>query len=119
MTTSPVGITIHALGAITVPTSTSMASQSRNLQYGDEMVLTAEVIEALRDRNGRVRLLELLDDEPAQVRVWSEVKIRRGPWPSTDDPLDRIQPDSPQWDDARTAALQAAALLPDPSDQRR
>lgn len=113
--TDAVGITVHFLGAMTVPTSTSMASSSLNLEYGSELVLTEAIIEALRDRTGRVRLLELLDDEDAQVRAYGSVKVRRGPW---NPDLERIQPGSPAWEDARAAALRAASMLPSDSEQR-
>lgn len=110
MSEDPVGITVHFLGAMTVPTSTSMARPSRNLQFGDELVLTAEVIEALRDRHGRVRLLELLDDEPAQVLAYGSVKVRRGPW---DPSVERIQPGSYAWDQARERERALALSLPE------
>ncbi len=105
--TDGVGITVHAVRAVTVHTSTSLGAIARVLTYGDEMVLTDEIIEANRDRLGRCALLERLDD-PAGP-------LRRGPWPEG---LDRMEPGSPAWDNARAAALQAAALLPEPDQQR-
>lgn len=105
---SAVGTTVHFTKAMTVHTSTRMGSTALNVAYGDSVFLDEATIEANRDVHGRCRLLELLDDPDGGVR--------RGAWPEG---LSRIERDSPQWDDARAAALQAAAQLPDPDDQRR
>ncbi len=109
------GVTVHFLGALTLHQSTHLHTVARSVSYGDEAVLTTEIIDANRDRLGRCALLDLLDDEDAQVKAWGSVKVRRGPWPAG---LSRVQPGSPAWDDNRAAALRAAALLPDPDQQR-
>lgn len=102
-----VGVTVHAIRAVTVHTSTSLGALARVLTYGEEMVLTDDIIEANRDRLGRCALLDRLDDPSGP--------LRRGPWPEG---VDRMEPGSPAWDNARTAALEAAARLPDPDQQR-
>lgn len=113
MTSSPVGITVHFLGAMTLHEFTGTAG-ARNVSYGSEVVLTEEIIDANRDRYGHCALLDLLDDEPGQIKAWGMVKVRRGPWPSH---VSRIEVGSPAHDDARRAALHAAALLPE--DEQR
>lgn len=104
---SDVGITVHAIRTVAVHMGTSLGSVSRVLSHGDEMILTQAIIEANRTRDGADALGALLDQPDGP--------LRRGPWPKG---VDRLEPGSPQWDDARAAALRAAAMLPDPDDQR-
>lgn len=108
-----IGIVVHFTKSYTLHESTTMGSTARNVSYGSEAVLTPEIIEANRDRNGDCQLLRLLDDPDSGVH--------RGPWPidlATGQSLPRIEPGSPQWDEQRAAALRAASLLPDPDEQR-
>lgn len=114
-TKGEVGITVHFLGALTLHESKTLGSTARNVSYGSEAILTADIIDANRDRYGQWPLLGLLDDEPGQIKAWGKVKVRRGPWPAD---LPRIEPGSPEHDDARAAALQAAKLLPTEQEQR-
>jgi hypothetical protein len=105
---------IHALGAVTVHVSQSSTAGAVTLAYGQELLVTEEVVEANRDRLGRVRLLELLDDEAAQVAAWRSVRLRRGPWPE----MSRLQPGSFEYEDAFERARQAAHRIDDPDERR-
>lgn len=102
-----VGITVHFTGPMTIHQSLSPHATALNVGYGDEMVLSETVIEANRDRAGRVALVDMIDAPNSRVRS--------GAWP---DGESRIQYGSPAWDDARAAALRAAALLPTEDEQR-
>jgi hypothetical protein len=107
---------VHFLASMAIPVTTAMHGNAFIASYGSELTVTPEIIEAALDRLGQPPAwLRLLDDEAEQVRVWGEVRVRRGPWPEG---VDRVQPGSPEWDDARVAALRAAALLPDEGQQR-
>lgn len=49
-------------------------------ERGSQIVLTDEILEVNRDRNGN-SLFDLVDNPGAQVARWGEVKIGRGPRP--------------------------------------
>lgn len=107
---------VHFLGSLTVPTSNRMHASSFSATYGSELTVDDAVRAAGVGRYGRpATWLQLVDDEEQQVRLWGEVRVRRGPWPEG---VDRIQEGSPAWDDRRVAALRAAAMLPDADQQR-
>jgi hypothetical protein len=105
---------IHFYGALTLPTGTDWHSISMSVGYGDELTVTAPIVAASLDRNGR-SWLDLLDDEPAQIRRWGRVMMRRGPWPLES----RIEPGSAQWLDARDAARAEAHKIENPADRER
>ncbi len=113
------GVTVHFLGALTLHQSTHLHTVARSVSYGDEAVLTTEIIDANRDRLGRCALLDLLDDEDAQVKAWGSVKVRRGPWPAG---LSRVQPGSPARlgrQPRRRAARRRPAARSGPAAHRR
>ena len=85
------------------------------MRYGDQLPITPEVVEANKDRNGR-SWLELVDDEPAQVRRFGKVAFRRGPWPSD---LPRYEPGSFEHAEAREIARAKAHELLDPKERAK
>jgi hypothetical protein len=109
------GISVHFLATINVHTRPDSYASSRLFNYGDELLMTPEIVEANRDRLGRRPLLDLLHDEGEQVRRFGRRVIAPGPWPEG---LSRIQPGSHQWDDAREDALAAASLLPTEEERK-
>jgi hypothetical protein len=114
MSSSDVGVTVHFLGSMTLHLRPNATAFTRTVNYGDEVVLTDEVIEANRDCRGRVAILELLDDEQAQIQKYGKRLFAPGPWRE----LNRIQPGSAAWDDARDRERTAALALPS-EDERR
>ncbi len=118
MTNSQLPIKAHAVASgLTIATGSALHSTSTVLRRGDELLIDA-LVQANTDRTGRCPMLELLDDEPAQLAIWGRVRvmIRRGPWP---DGESRIEPGSAEWSDAREAARQAAHAIEDETDRAR
>ena len=103
-----IGITAHAVRPVSLPVSLSAHQPPRLLNVADEILLTAEVIEANRDRAGRCALLDNLDSPSAA--------IQRGPAPAT---LSRLAPGSFEAAEAREARRQAAHRLEDPAEKAR
>lgn len=101
---------IHFLGAQTVALRPDSFDASEVFSYGHELLWTDQMTLANSDRFGRCRLLDLLDDEPAQVAERGRVVFRRGPWPKG---LSRLEPGSPAWSEAREAARQEAHKIED------
>lgn len=106
--TDAIGIMVHFLEPLTIHESLTPGATARVVGYGDVVVLTDELVTANRDRNGRCALLELLDDEPAQIARWGEVRVQRGPWPTG---VPKIKPGSYGWDAARDRARAHALTL--------
>ena len=110
MTATEVGQTIHfAATGLTVPLD---STESRVMRRGDVLTVTAALRRAGTDRNGSCWLDASEED---QVRKHGCVHGRPGQLPEG---FERLEPGSAEWDDARVAALRAAALLPDPDEQR-
>ncbi|WP_322937589.1 hypothetical protein [Nocardioides bizhenqiangii] len=84
---------------------------------GQELVVTADLIEASKDRNGLVApWLALAHDPEAQVRRFDEQIVGTGPWPSD---LVKQEPGSTEHDDARRAAVREANALPTKGERAR
>lgn len=109
------GDQFHAVTTgITVATSTSLLGASTVLTRGQTVTLTADMIEASRDRNGD-SWLDLLHDDLAQIARWGEVRIAPGPAPADMAPW---LPGSPEEDAAREQARRAAYALVDDAERR-
>ena len=109
-----IGVQIHFLTA--TPTFTLMTNGCDSWQMGEpayrgkETVITRPIIEGTLNRIGQ-SWLELLDDTEAQVRRWGKVCFARGPFP---DDLDRLEPGSMPWIEAKEDAFHRAAQIEDP-----
>jgi hypothetical protein len=109
MTTKhPVGQMAHCLRTVAVHMSTQPGTPARILNYGDEIVLTADIVAANRTRDGRCALVEDIG-QPGHP-------LASGPWPAD---RSRIEPGSYAEDVAREAARAAALQLPTEAEQRR
>ncbi len=105
---------VHIVGpSFSVHTRPNSTDSVRILSYGEELLITNEVKIANTGSDGECRLLELIDDEPRQVRELGEVKLRRGPWPGGS----RLLPGSFEADERREAARQEAHKIED--EQKR
>jgi hypothetical protein len=100
---------IHFLGCLTIVTSESGGGQGAVTEYGNELIVTSEFHNLNRDRNGD-SFLDLLDDEPAQMKRWGRVLVERGPWPED---LSRVEPGSQRWHDEAEAARVEAFKISD------
>ena len=110
-------IPVHFVASgLTIVVDASGSGVARVMEYGSELTITPELVQANTDRVGNCPLLDLLDDDEAQARRWGKVMVRRGPWPAD---LSRIERGSLQWDDAREAARQKAWKIDDPNDRAR
>jgi len=87
-------------------TGTGAQVGNRWLDYGQEIIITAELIDATRDRFGRSTFLDQLLDPDLQRQSWGRVVWLPGAWPS-----DRLRylPGTRQWHLYRDAAYRAAA----------
>ena len=113
MSTSEPGVTLHFVAdGLTVHTGAGYRSEAQVMRRGQTLLVTPEVREANTDRLGQCSL-DLTEAE--QLARWRVVYFRPGEFPSSEE---RLTPGSPEWDQARAAALQAASLLPDPDEQR-
>jgi len=104
---------IHFLGCLTIVTSESGGGQGAVTDYGNELIVTPEFHNLNRDRN-RDSFLDLLDDEPAQMKRWGRVLVQRGPWPED---LSRVEPGSQRWRDDYEAARQEAHQITNPQER--
>jgi hypothetical protein len=102
---------IHFYESMTITLSPSLAARSRVYGYGDELVITDDVREASRDRNGR-SWLDWLDTDADEYRRGERLIARRGPWPAG---TCRLSPGSFEWTDAREQAVREAFTITDPS----
>lgn len=108
-------VLVHFRATFNIPLRPDSFATTKLVNYGDELEIDEQIAQALTDRNGRVQLLDLLDDEGQQVRRFGRRVLGRGPWPA-DEP--RYEPGSHQEDDARLRALAEADALPS-EDERR
>lgn len=114
MKEAPVGETIHFLGPLTIRRDASMAG-GMVTNYGDELVITDEMIEASNDRNGD-SWLDLANDEQAQVKRWGTVMFRTGPWLEG---VLRHAIGTDGWRRALDATKAEARAIPDSNIRRR
>ncbi len=106
---------VHVVGpSLSVHTRPHSTDSSRVLSYGEELLITPEVVMANTGVDGKCRLLELIDDEPRQVRELGQVVVRRGPWPEGQS---RLLYGDVAWLEAREAARQEAHKIE--NDQER
>lgn len=97
---------IHVVGpSLSVHTWPHSTDSSRVLSYGEELLVTPEVVLSNTGVDGKCRLLELVDDEPRQIRELGQVVVRRGPWPEGQS---RLLYGGVAWQEAREAARQKA-----------
>lgn len=118
MTTLVPGDQIHILSPITIALGTSLADSMKAdvVPVGATVTLTASILDASRDREGRSWILDLVDDEDGQRARWNgKVVFARGAWPADEIPATR---DSVEWDEAREAARQAALALTDARERK-
>ena len=113
--TATTGISVHFLATVNVTLRPDSHAGSRLFNYGDELLMTPEIIDANRDRFGRCHLLDVLHDDEAQIRKWGRRIIAPGPWPEGEL---RIQRGSNEWNEARERALAVAADLPSEEERR-
>lgn len=105
---------IHVVGSsLSVHTRPHATDSSRVLSYGEELLVTPEVVLANTGVDGKCRLLELVDDEPRQIRELGQVVVRRGPWPGGS----RLLPGDFPWQEAREAARQEAHKIEDEQER--
>lgn len=104
----------HFLAAVTIRLGAG-PSGGRVVGYGQEVLVTPAMRRLNLDRSGRCKLLDLIDDEDAQVRAWGRVVIRRGSWPEG---VSRLERGSHEWDQAREAARRQAHLIEDEAERQ-
>jgi hypothetical protein len=108
---------VHVVGpTLSVHTKPNSTDSVRVLSYGDELLITNEVIMANTDTNGKCRLMEWIDDEPRQVRELGQVVVRRGPWPEG---KSRLLYGDVEWQEAREAARQEAHKIENGQERTR
>lgn len=106
MTSTPsnfVGETVHFLAAKTVAIH---QYHSTVLSYGDELVITSEIVELSTDRNG--------DSWLDGIGTLSS-SARLGSWPAGEP---RLLTGSFEWQEARESARAAAFAMPDEPERR-
>lgn len=123
MTTSPMnpyvrpGEQVHVLVPLNVKVKPEFNSSSMLLDRSATFTLTSDMIEAQRDRFGKLAdWLALLGDDEAQVARFGEVWTRPGPAPAD---LKRWVYGDATWRDERARARAAAWAETDPSEQAR
>jgi hypothetical protein len=112
-----VGDVIHATATgMHLPRTTSLWGGPPALQItrGDRIVVTEELIEASRDRNGNLTWPAMVHDEAAQLRRWGKIHLAPGEPPADMQPW--IYGDA-SWSEAREVSRRAAWAETDP--QRR
>jgi hypothetical protein len=75
--------------------------------YGTDLLVTDEIIELSRDRNGRSTLLDRIEA--------GDCGIHLGRWPAN---LPRLEPGSNEWHDQREAARKQAWTIEDEAQRR-
>lgn len=111
------GDQVHFLAPITISTkANSFTGSGANLDRGDTITLTADIIDAQRDRRGNLSRswVALLHDEHAQVARYGQVIVRPGPWPADQEVW--IYGDR-RWELARDNARRAAWAIADDADR--
>ncbi|MGX1701704.1 hypothetical protein [Microbacterium sp. NPDC055357] len=102
---------------LTISTSTGGVLGGRfvTLRPGQTFVVTAAMIEASRDRHGRIGWPAWVHDEAEQVRRWGKVMLRPGR------PAEDFVPwrfGSEEWAEARETARRRAWAQDSPAEQR-
>lgn len=92
------GVKIHFLAS-------GMTVAGRVWRRGDELLITQDIRAACTDRHGFC-VLDLTADE--QVERFGRVHWRPGVWPEGQS---RLEPGSPEWQDAREAARRGAHAI--------
>jgi hypothetical protein len=109
------GDQVHFLVDLTIPLDDTMSlANVAHAQRGTVVTVTQRLIDGTRDRTGASWLVDTIDDEDEQVRRFGVVRVRRGDWPEG---VDRFEPYSAAWHDARDAARAAAHALGDPDER--
>jgi hypothetical protein len=98
-----IGETVHFLAAKTVGID---QYHSAVLSYGDELVITSEIIELSTDRNGG-SWLDGIGTPSSSARL--------GSWPAGEP---RLLTGSFEWQEARASARAAAFAMPDEPERR-
>jgi hypothetical protein len=114
-TTEGVSIWFRASG-LTVHFGEGHRAEARVMTKHSRLVVTPEVRQANTGRDGKC-VFDLVDDLAAQERRFGKVMFEIGE-PPTADPLDALEVDSFEWDQARANALKEAGEIADPDAQR-
>ncbi|MDR5699956.1 hypothetical protein [Agromyces aerolatus] len=106
------GDRVHVTRAVILPVKrpddvTYSDGLSELLERGVSFTLTAEILEANRQRDGGYGIFEKIGQEDAILGL--------GPWPEHITPFEWGSPD---WQAARDAAVREAKSLPDRKEQR-
>lgn len=105
------GETVHCLiTGTTIPTGGGFAASGVVLERAQNVIVTAEMLEATRDRFGTLGGIALAHDPDEQQRRWGHQKFAPGPAPAEMQPW---TPGSADWGVARRAALHDANREPD------
>ncbi len=111
------GESVHVLVPLNVKVKPGFHSSSMLLDRSATFVLTADLIQAQRDRFGKLAdWLLLLGDDDAQIARFGEVWTRPGPAPAD---LRRWVVGDASWRDERAKARAAAWAQPDPVERDR
>lgn len=79
-----------------------------------DYVLDAEMVEASRDKFGRLTWTALVFDEQAQVKRWGRVYLRPGPAPEN---MESFVGKGREWSEQRELAVMKAQALSDPFER--
>lgn len=112
MTTLNVGDVFHLRAPMTVALT---EHESRAFQRGTTIVVTEELLEMSRDRNGN-SWLDLVDDPQAQAAKYGAVKFAPGPCPDDVNWFDGEVGDG-AWNLAREMELERVAAISDPVER--
>jgi hypothetical protein len=111
------GDQVHFLAPITFSTkANSFTGAGATLNRGDTITITADIIEAQRDRHGDLSRswVALLHDEDAQVARFGQVVARPGSWPEDQE---RWTYGDRRWETERDNARRAAWAIADDADR--
>lgn len=109
------GERFHALTAATLPVGGGLFSGGEVVERGRTVTITADLIEATKNKHG-VSWLDLVNDAEGQIEKWGEVRFAPGPWP--DDTETWVQGD-PVWELNRAKAQSAAWAVADEGDRAK
>jgi hypothetical protein len=106
------GDVIHVLrsGVVVPDREPGFMATGTVAQRGDEVILTQRQIDSTINAIGVHGGIALAADEAEQLERWGEVRFRMGPRPAD---LERWERGTPEWEEARAAAMKAAFKIPE------
>lgn len=107
------GEQVHFLNAMAVSSAPTFSAPPLLMERGQTLTLTADIIDASTDRAGN-SWLDLVDDQPAQIRRWGREMFARGPWPEG---MPRWVAGTPSWEAARDVAYANAWAIANESER--